>query len=529
MIVTAQPEATEAGACVLMRGGNAVDAAMAAALVQGVVDPQMCGIAGFGTCQIYDPYRNLHRTIDFHGRTPLAAREDMWAELLEGEVRIGFGFILKGRVNDIGYQSIATPGSLLAYYEAAEQFGTWDWKDICAPAIEQARQGFRVRPHVQRWWTHGAEEGQVDNIERLAFSETGRSIYFRPDGGLKKIGDRVENPDLANTLERIARHGAAIFYSGEIAEEMTADIQTNGGLLSIEDLRAYRTVHSDPARGSYRGYDIFTSNPPGGGLQLIEMLNILENFDLASLGHNTTQYIRILCEAMKAATVDKDKFIADPLFVEIPEFLTDKNYAAAIANGIREGRRITVPRLTRPEARDTTQVCVVDGDGMCVSMTHSNGMPSGVIVPGLGFMLNGCMGVFDPRPGNPGSIAPGKSRFSAMCPTIVFDNGEPCIVIGAPGGTQISMGVMQAILNVLDFDMTMSEAVSAPRFSATSDAIDIANRIPNYTMEPLIKEGYAVTRSASSYTIAGVHGISRRNGRLCGGADPGLDGMALEV
>ena len=532
MIVAAQPEAAEAGARVLQRGGNAVDAAMAAALVQGVVDPQMCGIAGFGSCQIYMPGKGIHTTIDFHGKTPLAATPDMWLDLLEGETRDGFGFVLKGKVNDLGYNAVTTPGSLMAYHEAAGEFGTMDWADICAPAIAQAKAGFRVRPHVHFWWTHGADFGRAEVVDRLRFSKTGAQIYFRPDGSIKKIGDHVANPDLATTLERIARHGADIFYTGEMAEEIAADFKAHGGLMSLEDLKSYRTTRHDPLKGSYRGFDIATNHPPGGGIMLVEMLNILEHFDLAAMGHNTTGYIRTVCEAMKAATSDKDRFVGDPAFHDVPvDRLTSKAHAAEIATRIKAGERISVERLDLPpEPKDTTHVAVVDRHGNCVTMTHSLGMPSGVISDGLGFMYNGCMAVFDPRPGRAGSIAPGKSRFSSVVPTIAFRQGKPHVVLGAPGGTQIVMGVMQALLNVLDFGMDMQNAVSAPRFSSTSNAIDITNRIPGYVVEPLEREGYEVIRSPLTFGIAAVHGIRiGADGAMDGGADPGHDGVALAV
>lgn len=529
MIVTAQPEASEAGARVLMRGGNAVDAAMTAALVQGVVDPQMCGIAGFGSCQIYDPATGAHTCIDFHGKTPLAATPDMWLDQLEGETRDGFGFVLKNNANDLGYQSVTTPGSLKAYFEASTEFGTWDWADIVAPSIAQARDGFAVRPHVHYWWTHGADLGRVNVADRLGFSQTGARLYLRPDGTPRKIGEHVANPDMARTLELIAAGGSDAFYFGEIADRIDADFAAHGGLLRKADLESYATDRTDPLWGRYRGFDIATNHPPGGGIMLIEMLNILENFDLKGLGHNQTEYIRIVSEAMKAATADKDRHVGDPAFVDIPAHLTAKDYAAGIAGRIRQGERLSVQRLGIPEPKDTTHVAVVDANGMCVTMTHSLGMPSGVITDGLGFMYNGCMAVFDPRPGNAGSIAPGKSRFSSVCPTIAFRDGVPCCVLGAPGGTQIAMGVLQALLNVLDFDMSMSDAVSVPRFSSTSNAIDIMNRIPGYTVEPLQAQGYEIIRSALTFGIAAVHGIRIDNGVLSGGADPGHDGVALGV
>ena len=530
MIVTAQPEASEAGARVLMAGGNAVDAAMAAALVQGVVDPQMTGIAGFGSCQIYLPGRGVHVCIDFHGRTPLKATPDMWEDRLMAETRDGFGFVLRDHVNDLGYQAITTPGSLMAYAEAVAEFGSWDWRDICAPAIGYARNGFAVRPAMYNWWTGGASLGRVDVQERLAFTASGRRLYFRPDGSLKRIGDGFANPDLADTLERIATHGPGIFYGGEIGEEIAADMAEHGGLLSLEDLRQYRTIRTEPLRGSYRHLHIATNHPPGGGIMLIEMMNILEEFDLHGMGHNSARYIATVCEAMKAATADKEAHVGDPAFLDVPVgLLTDKDYAAGIAARIRAGEKISVERFNADEPPDTTHVAVVDGDGNCVTMTHSLGMPSGVITDGLGFMYNGCMAVFDPRPGRPGSIAPGKSRFSSICPTIVFDNGSPRVVLGAPGGTQIAMGVLQTLLNVIDFSMPICEAVCAPRFSATSNLIDVTNRIPDYALDPLRAQGYEIVRSPFSYEIARVHAIEVADGVLHGAADPGSDGVALKI
>lgn len=530
MIVSAQPEASEAGARVLMAGGNAIDAAIAAALVQGVVDPQMCGIAGFGNCQIYMPSDNIHTCIDFHGKTPSAATPEMWQNLVESETRDGFGFVLKGNINDLGYQSITTPGSLKAYSEAISEYGTWDWADIVAPAIAQADEGFRVRPHVYHWWTHGADHGRVLVEQRLNFSEIGRRTYFDTSGKLKKIGDKVQIPEMANTLRKIAAQGADTFYKGEIAEQIASDMAANDGLLSYDDLHSYQTTRTEPLRGRYREFDIATNHPPGGGIMLIEILNILENFDLTKIGHNTSEYIRIVAEAMKYATIDKDKHVGDPAFIDVPlQLLTSKEYALPIAANIRSGNKANVERYGQPEPRDTTHVAVVDYQGNCVTMTHSLGMPSGVISNGLGFMYNGCMAVFDPRPNRANSIAPGKSRFSSLAPTIVSKDKEPFIVLGAPGGTQIAMGILQAIVNIIDFDMTMLEAVSAPRFSATSNLIDVMNRIPSYITYNLEGQGYEISKSALTFGIGAVHGIRIKNGHMDGGADPGHDGVALKV
>lgn len=531
MVVAPQPEAAEAAAVILQNGGNAVDAALACAFVQGVVDPMMCGIAGFGSMGVYMPGAGLHEYVDFHAPAPAAARDDMWADLIEGEARDGYGFILKGNVNDIGYQSICVPASLRAYETAHRRHGRLPWAELISQSIDWAKGGWAVRPHVHSFWSEESRMGRVSNQERLSHTPAARRLYCREDASPKIVGDRVINPDLAATLEQIARHGADAFYTGDIAAGIDRDMKANGGLLSAQDLAVYQPDIVEPLWSSYRGYEISTNRPPGGGLMLIQMLNILENFDLRSMGHNTADYIRTVCEAMKYATADKDRHIGDARFVAVPvDRLTSREYARELAVAIESGKKAQVPRFNSGLAsKDTTQISVVDGEGNCVSMTHSLGMPSGVVTDGLGFMYNGCMGVFDPRPGRTGSIAPGKARFSSICPSIVFKEGAPCLVIGAPGATQIAMGVLQAILNVLDFDMKMSDAVAAPRFSATSNAIDVTNRILRSETGKLEARGYEIIRAPTSFGVAWVHGIRITDGGMDGGADPATDGMAIAI
>jgi gamma-glutamyltranspeptidase/glutathione hydrolase len=531
MIVAAQPEATEAGAEILKAGGNAVDAAMACAFVQGVVDPLMCGIAGFGSCGIAMPAAGFHGYIDFHAPAPLATRPDMWADRIESEARDGYGFILRGRVNDIGYQAICAPASLRAYRDAHREHGRLPWEQILEPAIAWAEGGWTVRPHVGSWWAEDGQMGRAANHERLAFTPASRALYCRPDGTPKRVGDRVVNRDLGHTLRLIAKHGDEVFYEGEIAHAIVEDMRKHDGLIAAEDLRGWRTTRNAPLWGSYRRYRVSSNQPPGGGVMLLEMLNILEHFPLASLEHNSAEYVRLVAEAMKRATIDKDRHVGDPRFVEVPvDRLAGKPYAAEMAEEIRAGKKADVPRFNGgAPVKDTTHVSVVDAEGNCVTMTHSLGMPSGVVTSGLGFMYNGCMGVFDPRPGRAGSLAPGKARFSSVVPSIVWEADRPHLVIGAPGATQIAMGVLQVLLNALDFDMTMVEAVSAPRFSATSNAIDVSNRIPRGVERELGTMGYEVVRSPNTYGFAAVHAIRIHGDGLDGGADPGHDGIVMAV
>jgi gamma-glutamyltranspeptidase / glutathione hydrolase len=532
IIVAPQPEAVEAGADVLASGGNAIDGAVACALVQTAVDPFMCGIAGFGSMHVYMPSRGVHQFIDFHGRAPSAATPDMWHDLIIAETEDGFGFTLEGAVNEIGYQSITTPMTLRALAAALDRYGSRTLAELLQPAIGYCNKGFLVRPHVAAYWNEKPTAGRRPHSEFCTRFPATRAIYAKPDGSVYDVGDRVTNLDMATTLRRIAETGAEDFYTGALAAQIVTDIAANGGLITSADLADAQPVDNPPLKATYRGYDIATNQPPGGGVMLVEMLNILENFDLAAMGHNSPAYIATVSEAMKIATIDKDNKVGDPAFVDVPlAALTSKEYAAERAAKIRAGEKANVVRLKSgcDESRDTTHICVVDRDGNIVSVTHSLGAPSGVVTDGLGFMYNGCMAVFDPRPGRAGSIAPGKARFTAMCPTLVFKDGEPTHVIGAPGGTFITMGVLQGILNMIDFGMSALEAVSAPRFCTTSNTIDITNRILRRTEAELQAQGYPVRRTALNYTFAGVHALRRTADGWEGGADPGRDGMVIKV
>jgi gamma-glutamyltranspeptidase/glutathione hydrolase len=531
MVSAAQPEAVEAGLEALKAGGNAVDAAVATALVQTAVDPQMCGIAGFGSLHVYNPRQRVHACLDFHGRAPLQVTPTMWEDLLIGEAEDGFGFFLKGRVNEIGYGAITTPMTLRGLEDALKRYGTMKLADLIQPAIEYCEQGFMVRPHVAAYWSQVPTEGRAPHADFLTKLPATRKIYAKPDGRLYGVGEVLKNPDMGRTYRRIARDGVEDFYSGSIAGEIVSDMQAHGGLITPEDLKSVKPEENEPLWATYRGHRLATNRPPGGGVMLIEMLNILEHFDLKAMGHNSPDYIAAVAEAMKIATVDKDAKVGDPRFVDVPlAELTSKNYATKLAERIKSGVKTSVPRLkTAAENPNTTHVTVVDEHGTCASLTHTLGTPSGVVTDGLGFMYNGAMGVFDPRPGRPGSLAPGKSRFTSMAPSIVFRDDKPFLVLGAPGGTYIAMGILQVILNVVEFGMSALEAVSAARFCATSDTIQLTNRILRSTEHELVARGYPVRRWPVNFHFAGVHAVRIVDGRLDGGADPGRDGMAMGV
>lgn len=524
MIVAPQPEAVEAGTRVLAEGGSAVDAVLACAFTQGVVDPMMCGIGGLGSMQVFDPKTGQHTILDGLSTVPKAATADMWEGIFERECADGYGYVLTGAVNELGHQAVTTPGVLRVFEAAHARFGRRDWASLLAPAIQFAEEGWMIRPHVSAMFTmNEAVYGRRSYYDKLSYTPDGTRLYTK-SGAPKRVGDPVVNPELGATLRTIAAEGPESFFTGAIAERIVADMKAHGGLLSMDDLAGFKLREHAPMEITYRGRRVAVPPPPAGGIVIVEMLRILERFDLVGLGHNSPEYIRVLAEAMKIAGLDKETHIGDPDFVPPPlEMLLSDSYADACAAKIAAGTKTSLPRVGG-DAKHTTTISCVDGDGMVVSITHTLGTPSGVMPPGMGFMLNGAMNWYDPRPGRPGSIAPGKRRFSSMSPTIVFEGARPVLTLGAPGGAWIGVALLQAIVNVLDWGMTMQEAVQAPRFSATTDVIDISNRIPRGVQRTVEAMGYAVKRSPMSFPFAAPHGITLWDGILEGGADPQRDG-----
>ncbi|SDR55757.1 gamma-glutamyltransferase 1 Threonine peptidase. MEROPS family T03 [Rhizobiales bacterium GAS191] len=527
MIVAPQPEAVEAGLGALEAGGNALDAVIACALTQGVVDPMMCGVGGLGSLHLFDPASGQNLVLDGLSTCPSACRPEMWTGIFERECSDGYGYVLKGGVNELGHAAVTTPGIMRVFGEAHAAFGKLPWAELFSPAIGFAQDGWVVRPHVAYMFQlNETAYGRRPMAEKLAFTEAGKQLYLRPDGTPKRVGDGVRNRDLAHTLRGLARDGAESFYTGDIGRSIAEEMRAHGGLLTFADLANFKIQKRAPLKIGYRGRLIAATPPPGGGILIAEMLRILERFELTALPHNGAEYIRVVAEAMKIAGRDKDRHIGDPDFVPAPlDKLLSDAYAEESAARIRRCEKTPLPRGTS-DSKDTTTVSCIDRDGMVVSLTHTNGVPSGVIPPGTGFVLNGAMNWYDPRPGRAGSIAPGKRRFSSMTPTIVFEGEKPVMTLGAPGGAWIGIALLQVLLNVLDWGMSMQEAVAAPRFSATSDAIDISNRIPRSTQIALEAMGYEVRRSPLTFPFAAPHGITCWDGELEGGADPQRDGYA---
>lgn len=528
MVVAPQPEAVEAGVDVLRRGGNAVDAAICTALVQGVVDPLMCGIGGFGIMHVHDSSSGSSVVFEGMGTCPASAREEMWQDKIVGETTDGFGFIVEGFANEAGALSVQVPGTMRILIDSHREFGTMPWADLFEKAIDAARSGWIVRPHTYTVFTQDERKyGRMNYGEKLALTPDGKRIYLHADGSYKRIGEWIRNPELANTLESLARDGGEAFYSGALAGHIADDVQRCGGILNAADLRDFSGRVTAPLQSEYRGIQVAGAAVPGGGTLVAQILSVLEHFDITKLHHNSAEHIRIMAEAMKIALRDKENLVGDPDFAaDVSSTLLGSEHSRKAAAAIRSGERAAIDRIGTHESPHTTHVSAVDADGNMVSFTHTLGNPSGFIPSGTGFMLNGGMSTFDPRPGRPNSIAPGKRRYSSMSPTLLMSQGRPFATLGAPGASWIGPAIAQVISNIVDWGMETQEAVSAPRIAATSNAIDISNRIPRDVQRELEEKGYEVRRSPLSYAFAGVHAITNFDGQHRGGADPQRDGLA---
>jgi gamma-glutamyltranspeptidase/glutathione hydrolase len=456
----------------------------------------------------------------------------MWEDKVLRPNPDGWGYFLKGRINDIGYQSICAPGTVMGLAEMLKRWGTISWQRAIEPAAGIAEEGFVVSANLSNGWKTKAKYPEIASLlETIQSNAEARRIYLKPDGSIYEPGERLRNPDYARTLRQLAERGAEDFYQGDLASRINADLAANSSFVTAEDLAEYRLRDEQPVVGAYRGYTISTAQPPHGGPTLVEILNILEGDDLAALGHNSPKYIHLVAMAMKAAFADRNDYLGDPDFVDTRlEWMTSKDRAAEWRKVIDAGEAIRVSRA-QTGAPHTTHVTVVDKHGNCVALTHSLGSSSGVITPGLGFMFNNSMINFHPWSGHPNSIAPRKGRTGGMTPTMVFKDSQPVLVLGAPGATRIITSCLQVILNVIDFGMSISDAVLAPRFDCQGDLINCHARIPEFVCAE-VRKHHPITRLAQSHGgLALVHAIAidPQTGRFSGGADTGSGGMALEV
>ena len=521
MVVTNHPLGSAAGAEMLAAGGNAVDAAIGALFALTVVEPMMVGICGAGMTHLrLADGRQL--VIDNYTTAPAASRPDMfkpvsdtWPDYLRAE----------GDVNLVGLLSVGVPGTLKAWAEAVGRFGRFDLETVMQPAIRHAERGFRATPYLV-----AAVMETAPDLAR--FPETART--FLPGGAPIKAGDVIAMPEYAATLRLIAAKGPGVLYGGDLGATVADYMRRNGGIITQEDLARYETIERQPVRGRYRGFEITGAPPPtAGGLHLVEMLNILEGFDPRGLGFGTADYFHLIAEVLKIGFADRNACTGDPAFVEIPvERLLSKEHAAARRAQIRPDRagEYGVMAGVGAGSAHTTHVTTADAEGNVVAMTQTihSLFGSKATVPGTGMLLNNTMALFDPHPGTPASIAPGKRVTSSMAPTIVLRDGKPAWALGLPGGVRIFTSVFQAVVNLIDHRMSLQEAVEAPRIWSQGQELEMEQDIPATVRAAVAARGHEVV--AVPGVAGGMNAVAfAADGTLEGAACWRADGTPIGV
>jgi gamma-glutamyltranspeptidase / glutathione hydrolase len=521
MVVTNHPLASAAGAEMIAAGGNAIDAAIAAFFTLSVVEPMMTGVLGGGMAHIRLA-DGSHVVIDNQSMAPLATGPTTYTP--DPKAAPGAMDAI-GRKNAIGPTSVATPGNLMGWCEALERFGAFSLADVMEPAIRHASRGFRVTPYLHECVTDCAADMARDaEIAKL----------YLPDGMPIKPGARLVTGDYAETLRSIAKQGPSILYAGSLGGHYADHMAKSGGYISHDDLTRYRTIPREALRGTYRGFEITGPPPPSSGpLHIVQMLNILEGFDIGALGFGSPDTVHLLAEVLKIAFADRFAATADPAFVKVPVAkLLDKAYAADRRGRIDMKRAQAWSAEVAPGdgGAHTTHLTAADGMGNIVASTQTINSLFGAryIVPGTGMIPNNYMFVFDPRPGLANSIAPGKRITSSMSPVIVLRDGEPVYALGLPGGLRIFPSVMQALSNLIDHGMTVQEAVEAPRVWTQGHTLELETSFPTSVFQALADRGHNLAQVGN---VAGGMSAIRfgDDGMMEGAACWRADGTAIGV
>ncbi len=525
MLVAEEPIAADTGLAVLKAGGNAVDAAIAVGFALAVTHPSAgnLGGGGFMLVRLADGRSTF---LDFREKAPAASSRNMY---LDAEGR-------PTRDSMEGWRASGVPGSVRGFEYAHQKFGHKSWKELVEPAVRLAREGFPV--------SYALSASLKESKALPNFPESKR-IYLN-EGNFYEPGDTLKNADLAKTLERIAKHGAKEFYEGETARILAGEMQKNGGLVTLEDLKNYKVSERTPLEGKYKGYDIVTAPPPSsGGIGLLQMLGMIEGSGYEKTGIGSAASIHYVVEAMRRYYADRSQYFGDPDFYKMPvKALLNPEYIRKQRDSI-DPQHASTSEVVRPgdltpyESSETTHFSVVDEDGNCVAVTYTlnGGFGSSVTVPRLGFLLNNEMDDFAAKPGEPNmfqliqgeanAIQPGKRPLSSMTPTIILREGKPFLVYGSPGGSRIISSVLQVFLNVVDFGLNIQDAIDRPRFHHQwmPDGISMeVNGFSPDTVAILQAMGHKVSTSAS---VARVEGILLSDGWLQGAADGRGSGKAV--
>lgn len=521
MVVTESKYATQAGLQVLKEGGNAVDAAVTIGFTLAVTFPRAGNLGGGGFMLIYLADSDEVLSIDYREKAPLKASHDMFLD--------GKGNVDKEKSRH-SILSVGIPGTVAGLTLALENYGTISLERALQPAIELAQRGFPVDQELSE------SLNQVKS--RMKVSTASMDIFFKQGGKPYSEGELLTQKDLAWSLKQIVKNGSEAFYTGDIAKKIDSFMEQNGGLITNHDLKNYKALIRKPVEGEYRGYKIYSMPPPSsGGVVLIEMLNILEQFPLSSLGHNTAKTIHIFAEVMKYAYADRSKYLGDPDFSPVPvTWLTSKKYAQSIKEQINmekstPSHEISPGNPNLQEGNNTTHFSVMDRYGNAVSNTYTLNFSYGskITVPGTGILLNNEMDDFSAKPGTPNAyglvggklnaIAPEKRMLSSMSPTIVMKDGKPFLITGSPGGSRIITTVLQIIANVIDFNMNISEATNAVRVHHQwlPDKLMVERGLNEDTIKILKEMGYKVEIGT---TIGVAESIIQEGDYMYGASDP---------
>lgn len=509
------PMASAAGLLVLASGGTVADAAVATAFAASVVEPMMVGIFGAGYILARDGQTGKFLMIDNYSPAPSAAAPDMYQpDDLAGPMET------VGRKNRVGYPACAVPGSLKGWCHLHSVLGRLPLPFVLAPAIEYAEHGFPVSHYLVQ-----CIEREKENLALFP----GSASLFLPKGKVPNVGDRIRNPDYAAVLRLIAKQGPQVFYHGPLGDRVVSEVKSSGGILTKEDLENYSLIECEPIQGTYRDYQIVgVPLTSAGGTLIQEALNILEGFDLKTLGFGTAGYWHLIIEVLKILFADRNQYLGDPSFVDAPaQKLLNRAYAAERRSQIRMDQATSF--MTRswnsPESSHTTHIAVMDAGGNMVLMTQTLMELFGcrAVISGTGAFMNNTMALFDPHPGRPNSVAPGKRMLTSTSSTIVLRDGLPVFALGTPGGERIFSSVLQAILNVVDHAMTLQEAIEAPRVFSNGRVTEVEADVPPGVVDELRTLGHHI--SVVFNIAGGMNGIAAPEpGILCGAACWRADG-----
>ncbi len=530
MVVAADPIAADVGLKILKQGGNAIDAAVAVGFALAVTYPAAGNIGG-GGFMVLRLADGTVKTLDYREMAPSAATRDMFLDKN--------GTFLDEK-STVGHLACGVPGSVAGMMYAQRRYGKLSRAQVMKPAIDLAEKGFHLHYRLSEDLERMIPEFSMYRSSKKAFTKNGKPY---------KEGDLFRQRDLAQTLRRIRDKGRDGFYKGETAKLIVAEMKRGGGLISLKDLDNYGSVIRDPVRGTYRGYEIISMGPSsGGGIMLVQMLNILEGYRLAQYGWNSSKAVMRMTEAMRRVYADRAEFLGDPDYVKIPvAWLTSKEYAAQRRATIDTTRATPSSEISHgvpppPEKDHTTHYSVVDRYGNCVSVTTTlnDSFGSKVVVTGAGFLLNDEMDDFSAKPGAPNkyglvgssanAIEPNKRMLSSMTPTIVLKEGKPFMIIGTPGGSTIMTTILQVIVNVVDFKMTLQEAIDAPRIHHQwmPDRLMCEERaLSQETIDNLRAMGYTVHVRENTTGLAEGIMFDRKKGLLLGASDPRGYGAAV--